>query len=108
MGDAQALDLAVRLGDCLLATDHLACFVVENVAVLGLSAFIEELLALSDQRDIPDGLVVREEITRREDHLARHPWRNEGPMASLLPAWSLSPTVLCLRLHFAQLLPFVP
>jgi hypothetical protein len=35
---------------------------------------VEELFLLSeqsDQRDIPDGLVVREEITRREDRLAQ-------------------------------------
>ncbi|HEV2654309.1 MAG TPA: transposase [Ktedonobacteraceae bacterium] len=35
---------------------------------------VEELFALSeqsDQRDIPDGLVVREEITRREDRLVQ-------------------------------------
>src|SRR5437899_7809760 len=39
-----------------------------------LRAEIEELFLLSeqsDQRDIPDGLVVREEIARREDRLAR-------------------------------------
>jgi transposase len=39
-----------------------------------LQAEVEELFALSDQsdqREIPDGLVVREEITRREDRLAR-------------------------------------
>jgi transposase len=39
-----------------------------------LRAEIEELFMLSeqsDQRDIPDGLVVREELARREDHLAR-------------------------------------
>ena len=35
---------------------------------------VEELFLLSeqsDQRDIPDGLVVREEITRREDRLVQ-------------------------------------
>src|SRR5438552_5143442 len=39
-----------------------------------LRAEIEELFLLSeqsDQRDIPDGLVVREEMARREDRLAR-------------------------------------
>jgi transposase len=39
-----------------------------------LRAEVEELFALSDQSDqpdIPDGLVVREEIARREDRLAR-------------------------------------
>jgi len=39
-----------------------------------LRAEVEELFRLSeqsDQRDIPDGLVVREEITRREDRLAQ-------------------------------------
>jgi transposase len=39
-----------------------------------LRAEVEELFALSeqsDQREIPDGLVVREEITRREDRLVR-------------------------------------
>jgi multidrug efflux pump subunit AcrA (membrane-fusion protein) len=39
-----------------------------------LRAEIEELFKLSeqsDQRDIPDGLVVREELARREDRLAR-------------------------------------
>src|SRR2546426_4259349 len=39
-----------------------------------LRAEIEELFRLSDQsdqRDLPDGLVVGEEITRREDRLAR-------------------------------------
>src|SRR6266567_476837 len=39
-----------------------------------LRAEIEELFMLSeqsDQRDIPDGLVVREELARREDRLAR-------------------------------------
>src|SRR5512140_522562 len=39
-----------------------------------LRAEVEELLLLSeqsDQRDIPDGLVVREEMARREDRLAR-------------------------------------
>ncbi len=39
-----------------------------------LRAEVEELFILSeqsDQRDIPDGLVVREEIARREDRLAR-------------------------------------
>src|SRR5436190_3206448 len=39
-----------------------------------LQAEVEELFALSeqlDQREIPDGLVVREEIARREDRLAR-------------------------------------
>src|SRR5437667_2010501 len=39
-----------------------------------LQAEVEELFALSeqlDQREVPDGLVVREEIARREDRLAR-------------------------------------
>ncbi len=39
-----------------------------------LRAEVEELFVLSeqlDQREIPDGLVVREEIARREDRLAR-------------------------------------
>ncbi len=39
-----------------------------------LRAEVEELFALSeqmDQRDVPDGLVVREEIARREDRLVR-------------------------------------
>jgi len=39
-----------------------------------LRAEVEELFVLSDQsdqRDIPDGLVVREEMARREDRLAR-------------------------------------
>src|SRR5438128_10550669 len=39
-----------------------------------LPAEVEELVALSeqlDQREVPDGLVVREEIARREDRLAR-------------------------------------
>jgi transposase len=36
-----------------------------------LQAEIEELFILSDQREIPDGLVVREEMARREDRLAR-------------------------------------
>src|SRR5579863_8564640 len=39
-----------------------------------LRAEVEELFRLSeqsDQRDIPDGLVVREEIARREDRLTR-------------------------------------
>src|SRR6266852_1526094 len=39
-----------------------------------LRAEVEELFMLSeqsDQREIPDGLVVREEIARREDRLAR-------------------------------------
>src|SRR5260370_29450496 len=39
-----------------------------------LRAEIEELFKLSEQRDqedVPDGLVVREELARREDHLAR-------------------------------------
>jgi len=39
-----------------------------------LRAEVEELFALSeqlDQREVPDGLVVREEIARREDRLAR-------------------------------------
>jgi transposase len=36
-----------------------------------LRAEVEELFLLSDQREIPDGLVVREEIARREDRLAR-------------------------------------
>src|SRR5216683_1667005 len=132
----QALDLTVRLGDCL-PPEHLARFVVDSVALLDLSALyahygsrggepyapevlllaqeagvlklgtisldgtkihadasrhnavsykrlleletqlraeIEELFLLSeqsDQRDIPDGLVVREEMARREDRLAR-------------------------------------
>src|SRR5437763_527297 len=139
----QALDLTVRLGDCL-PPEHLARFVVDSVALLDLSALyahyssrggepyapelkdlfvqvlllaqeagvlklgtisldgtkihadaskhnavsykrlreletqlraeIEELFLLSDQsdqRDIPDGLVVGEEMARREDRLAR-------------------------------------
>src|SRR5256712_5863432 len=39
-----------------------------------LQAEVEELLALSEQldhREVPDGLVVREEIARREDRLTR-------------------------------------
>jgi len=39
-----------------------------------LRAEVEELFLLSeqsDQRDIPDGLMVREEMARREDRLAR-------------------------------------
>jgi hypothetical protein len=36
----QALDLTVRLGDCL-PPDHLARFVVDSVAQLDLSALVE-------------------------------------------------------------------
>src|SRR5947209_10713879 len=32
---------------------------------------VEELFTLSDQLEVPDGLVVRDEIARREDRLAR-------------------------------------
>src|SRR5437660_10103357 len=134
----QALDLTVRLGDCL-PPEHLARFVVDSVAQLDLSALyahygsrggepkdlfvqvlllaqeagvlklgtisldgtkihadaskhnavsykrlleveaqlrseVEELFALSEQSDqpaVPDGLVVRDEIARREDRLVR-------------------------------------
>src|SRR6266516_2890105 len=107
----QALDLTVRLGDCL-PPDHLARFVVDSVAQLDLSALYarygtrggepyapEVLLSLllygyatgvfssrkieratyeavplrfiaGDQPEVPDGLVGRAEMARREERLA--------------------------------------